>query len=519
METLTLLLQGFSGALTVENLMWVTMGAVMGTLVGALPGLGPTAGIAILLPFAFTMNPTSSLIMLGGIYYGAMYGGTITAVLLNLPGESDSIWTALEGHQLAKRGRGGATLVIAAVCSFFAGTVSLILLVVLAPILAEWALRFGPAEQFGMLLLGLALVSGLNATVPAKGYLMLAFGLSIGFVGMDLVTGMPRFTFGVDRLIDGIDFLPVTVGMFGLADVLANIERQMRVSANSRVRMKELLPNREEWRLSCWPSIRGTLIGFFLGTIPGTGTTVGSTTSYVVERKLSKRPEMFGKGAIEGVAGPESANNAVTSGTMVPILALGVPGSPATAVLFGAMLMQGLRPGPLLFENSPDVIWAFLASMYVGNVILLILNTFFIPVLTTLTLKAVKVLNASIIVFCIVGVFAFRNSMFDVGTMIAFGVVGYILNKLEYPTIPLVLGIVMGDLAEQTLRQSLIISDGSPLIFFHSPISAVLVVLASLAVIVPIVRSLMSRRVGDQPTDTLDNGARNYSPAAKQVDQ
>ena len=493
METLNLLMQGFSVALMPENIMWVVFGTVMGTLVGALPGLGPTAGMSVLLPFAFAMNPTSALIMLGGIYYGAMYGGTITAVLLNIPGESDAVWTALEGHQLAKRGRAGAALVVAALASFAAGTASLVLLVFLAPALARWALSFGPAEQFGMLLLGLSLVSGLSVKVAAKGYLMLAFGLAIGLVGIDIVTGSPRFTFGVDRLLDGVDFLPVTVGLFGIADVLANVEKEMRVRIDSRFSLRDLLPTREEARRSVLPAARGTVLGFLIGIIPGSGTTIGSTASYAVERRISRHPERFGNGAIEGVAGPEAANNAVTSGAMVPILSLGVPSSPAAAILFGAMLMQGLRPGPLLFRDSPGVVWGFLASMYIGNLVLLVLNTLFIPIFTTLTIKAVSILNALVVALCIVGVFAFRNSLFDVGIMLLFGVIGYVLNKLEYPLVPLVLGIVLGDAAELALRQSLIISGGSPSIFFSTPIAAVLTSLALVAIFTPLLRSLWTK--------------------------
>lgn len=495
MDILHLLGQGFAIALTPENLVWVTFGTVMGTLVGALPGLGPTAGMSVLLPFAFAMNPTSSLIMLGGIYYGAMYGGTITAILLNIPGESDSVWTALEGHPLAKRGRGGAALVIAAIASFFAGTVSLVMLMMLAPMLASWALSFGPAEQFGILLLGLVLVSGLTVRVPAKGYLMLALGLGIAIVGLDIVSGIPRFTFGVDRLLDGIDFLPVTVGMFGIADVLANIEKDARVQIESKIGLRNLLPTRSEWRRSCAPAARGTILGFLIGIIPGSGTTMGSTVSYTVERRISRHPERFGKGAIEGIAGPEAANNAVTSGAMVPILALGIPSSPAAAVLFAAMLMQGLRPGPLLFENHADVVWGFLASMYIGNVVLVVLNTLFIPIFTHVTASAVRILNAFVIALCIVGVFAFRNSMFDVGIMLLFGVVGYVLNKLEYPTVPLVLGLVLGHAFEMALRQSLIISGGSPAIFFSTPIAATLTTLALVAVIMPFLRSIYGRWV------------------------
>jgi putative tricarboxylic transport membrane protein len=482
-------------------------GTVMGTLVGALPGLGPTAGMAVLLPFAFTLNPTSALIMLGGIYYGAMYGGTITAVLLNIPGESDAIWTALEGHKLARKGRAGAVLIVAATVSFFAGTVSLILLVSLAPMLASWALSFGPAEQFGVLLIGLAMISGLSSNAPIKGWMMLAFGLGIGMVGLDIVTGMPRFTFGSDRMLDGLDFLPVTVGLFGVADVLANVERNMRVQAQNKVGFRDMLPTRDEWRRSRMPAVRGTLLGFFMGIIPGSGTTMSSTASYAIEQKVSKRKEEFGNGAIEGIAGPESANNAATSGAMVPILALGVPGSPATAVLFGAMLMQGLRPGPLMFKNNPDVIWGFLASMYVGNVILVLLNTLFIPFFTKMTVKAVPIINAIVLALCIVGVFAFRNSLFDVGVMLTFGVIGYFLNKLNYPTMPLILGIVLGDVAELTLRQSLIISRGDPMIFFSSPISATLMTIAIMVILSPLFAMLRRRWIAKR------------SPAAASLNQ
>lgn len=510
METLSLLADGFATALTWQNLIWVVFGTVMGTLVGALPGLGPTAGMAVLLPFAFTLNPTSALIMLGGIYYGAMYGGTITSVLLNIPGESDSIWTALEGHKLAKRGRGGAVLIIAAVMSFLAGTASLILLVSLAPSLAGWALSFGPAEQFGVLLIGLSMISGLSSKQPVKGWMMLAFGVGIGMVGLDIVTGLPRFTFGSERLLDGLDFLPVTVGMFGVADVLANVERNMRVREEQKLGLRDMLPTREEWRRSRNPAVRGTLLGFFLGIIPGSGTTMAATASYAVEQRVSKRPEEFGNGAIEGVAGPESANNAATSGAMVPILALGVPGSPATAVLFGAMLMQGLRPGPLMFEQNADVIWGFLASMYVGNVILLLLNTLFIPAFTKMTVKAVPIINVVVLALCVVGVFAFRNSLFDVGVMLLFGVIGYFLNKLDYPTMPLILGIVLGDVAELTLRQSLIISRGDPMIFFSSPIAGTLMVVAIVVIVSPFVAMLRNRRI------SVSDLAGKPQPSAKQ---
>ncbi len=494
METLSFLADGFLLALTWQNLMWILLGTTMGTLIGALPGLGPTAGMAVLLPFAFTLNPASALIMLGAIYYGAMYGGTITAVLLNIPGESDAIWTALEGHQLALEGRSGAVLVIAAIASFVAGTTSLVLLVALAPTLATWALSFGPAEKFGVLMIGLAMVSSLSSDQPLKGYLMLAFGFAIGMVGLDIVTGTARLTFGSERMLDGFDFLPVTVGMFGVAEVLTNIEKSAKATAMNKVGMRDLLPSRQELSRSRLPVARGTVLGFIIGIIPGCGTTIASTAAYATEQRLSKTPEKFGHGMIEGVAGPEAANNAATSGAMVPILALGVPGSPATAVLFGAMLMQGLRPGPLLFETNPDVVWAFIASMYLGNLMLLAMNTLFIPGFTSLTVRSASYVNAIVLGLCIVGVFAFRNSLFDVGVMFTFGIIGYVLNKFDYPTMPLILALVLGDSAEQALRQSLIMSRGDAGIFFSTPLAAAMSSIAILVVAAPIVSRLLRRR-------------------------
>lgn len=499
-ESFALLFDGFANALAPEHLVWIFVGTMLGVMIGALPGLGPTAGMAVLLPVAFSMNPISSIVMLGGIYYGAMYGGTITAVLLNIPGESDAVWTALEGHKLAKRGRAGATMVIAAVASFFAGTSSLFLLAFFATVLADWALSFGPVQLFTVVLLGLALITGLNTKAPAKGYLMLALGLVIGCVGFDIFTGLPRMTFGVERLLDGIDFLPVTVGMFGLAEVFANAERRFKEGSVSAAPVNSLLPTREEWSLSWLPALRGTIVGFFIGLIPGTGTTIGSTASYALERRIARRPEAFGEGAIEGVAGPEAANNSVTSGAMVPILSLGIPTTPATAVLLGAMLMQGLRPGPMLFQTNPDVVWTFIGSMYIGNFVLLVLTTLFIPAFTWLIRRSASFISAFVIVFCVVGVYASRGSAFDLGIMFAFAVLGYILNKFQYPTVPLILGIVLGDAAELTLRQALALSGGSPTIFFSDPISATVLTVAIAVILWPLVRGVARRLIATAPS-------------------
>jgi len=486
MDTLTALLDGFSVAARPENLLFGLLGVFIGTLVGVLPGLGPVATIALLLPFAATLDPATGMIMLGGIYYGAMYGGTISAVLLNIPGESSAVMTALDGHELHTRGRGGAALSIAAIGSFVAGTVSVVLLVVLAPYLSTFGLNFGPPEYFALVLLGLVLIAGvIGGADPLKGFLMMAVGLAVATIGTDPVTATERFTMGRLELADGIGFLPVAVGLFGLAEVFDNYERSRRIpreQSRARMRLRELLPTRGEVRRSFWPMWRGTGVGFGVGMLPGSGATVGSYLAYGVEHRLSKTPERFGKGAIEGVAGAESANNAATGGSMLPMLTLGLPGSPATAVLLFALIMFGLAPGPELFSESPDVVWPFIASMYIGNLMLLVLNTLFIPVFLWLVRIGAPVMNPLVIVLCTIGVFADNFSTFDVWVMLVFGVLGYVMRKHHYSPAPLVLAVVLGPIAEQALRQSLILSEGSPAVLVtNSAITMTLMGIAAAA--------------------------------------
>lgn len=486
MDALNSLMDGFAIALEPQNLLYALIGVFIGTLVGVLPGLGPVATIALLLPFAVGLGPASAMILLGGIYYGAMYGGTISAVLLNIPGESSAVMTALDGYQMHLKGRGGAALSISAIASFVAGTVSIVLLIVLAPFLSDFGLKFGPPEYFALVFLGLALVSGIvGGSDPLKGFLMMVVGLAIATVGADPVSATSRFTFGNLELEDGIGFLPVAVGLFGLAEVFENYEKARRLRKAQRqdvqFKLRDLVLTRDELRRSFWPIWRGTGTGFMVGVLPGSGATVGSFMAYGIEQKLSKTPRRFGKGAIEGVTGAEAANNSATGGSMLPMLTLGLPGSPATAILLFALILIGLTPGPQLFESSPDVVWPFLASMYIGNLMLLILNTLFIPVFIWLVRVGAPIMNPLVILLCIVGVYSANYSIVDIWVMIAFGVIGFVMRKRGFSPAPLILAVVLGPIAERALRQSLIISDGSPsILVMNSPITMVLMGLAAL---------------------------------------
>lgn len=482
---------GFSIALSPFNLLMAFLGAVLGTLIGALPGIGPVSGVALLLPLTFGMHPTSAIIMLAAIYYGSQYGGTITSVLINTPGESASVVTCLDGYQMALRGRAGAALGIAALGSFVAGTFGTLLLMLMAPTLARWALSFGPPETFALMLLGLTTVTGLAGDHPLKGFISMVLGLMLAMVGFDIVSGDARYTFGVNEVLEGIDFLPVAIGLFGLGEVLVGAEevRDLRI-LRARYRLREVWPTAADWVRSRWAIARGTLLGFFIGILPGAGSTIASFLSYTVERKVSRHREEFGRGAIEGVAGPESANNAASAGSLVPLLTLGIPGSGTTAVLLGGLMMWGLRPGPLLFEKNPDFVWGLIASMYIGNVMLVLLNIFAIPAFVWALRIPYRVLTPLIVVFCVTGAYAANNRVFDVGLMLAFGALGYLMRRFDYSPAALTLALVLGPLAERALRQSLIISDRGLLIFFTRPIAAVLTSAALLAVLIPLGRAL-----------------------------
>ena len=492
MDFLANLTLGFSVALTPFNLLMATCGVIVGIVIGALPGVGPASGVALLLPLTFGMNPTSGIIMLAALYAGTMYGGTITAVLINTPGEAASVVTCIDGHQMALQGRAGPALGIAAIGSFIAGTFGVVLLMLVSPALAKWSLSFGPPETFALMLLGLTTVTLLTGDNAIKAYISMVFGLMLATVGFDIISGDARFAFGIPEMMDGIDFLPVAIGLFGLGEVLVGAEAAKGGTVVAgRFALRDVLPSARDWVRSRWAIARGTVLGFFVGVLPGAGPTIATFLSYAVEKRVSKHPQEFGKGAIEGVAGPESANNAAATGAMVPMLTLGIPGSATTAIMLGGLMMWGLRPGPLLFEKNPDFVWGLIASQYIANVMLLILSTAFIPLFVRALRVPYGILMPIIILFCITGAYSLKNSVWDVGQMLVFGVLGYAMKKLGYSPAALVLALVLGPLAERALRQSLIISDAGVGIFFMRPIAAVLVVAALLAVLVPVVRALL----------------------------
>ncbi|HEX7125879.1 MAG TPA: tripartite tricarboxylate transporter permease [Thermodesulfobacteriota bacterium] len=491
MELLDNLLLGFGVALTPFNVFMAVAGVFVGTLIGALPGIGPVSGVALLLPLTFGMSPTSAVIMLAGIYYGSMYGGTITSVLINTPGESTSVVTCLDGYQMALRGRAGPALGIAAVGSFIAGSFGVLMLMFMAPALANWALSFGPPETFALMFLGLTTVTGLTGEHALKGYISMVLGLMLAMMGLDIISGDARYTFGYPELLDGVEFLPVAIGLFGLGEVLVGAEQATDARIlEGRYGFRDVWPRAADWVRSRMAIVRGSLLGFFIGILPGAGATIASFLAYTLEYRCSRHPEEFGKGAIEGVAGPESANNAASAGALVPMLTLGIPGSGTTAVLLGGLIMWGLQPGPLLFVKNPDFVWGLIASMWIGNAVLLVLNVAFIPIFVRALKVPYPILMAFVIVFCITGAYALNNRVWDIGVMLVFGALGYLMKKLYYSPAALVLALVLGPLAERALRQSLILSDRGVMIFFARPISAALMTLGLAAIAVPVVRTL-----------------------------
>jgi putative tricarboxylic transport membrane protein len=491
MDTLHNLALGFGVALSPGVLLYAFVGCVVGTLVGVLPGVGPLAGISLLLPATFGLDATKAIVMLAGIYYGAMYGGSTTSILMRIPGEAASVMTCIDGYAMARRGRAGPALAIAAMGSYVAGTASVVALMLLAPPLAAFALRFGPPEYFALLLLGLLVLAYMSAGSMLKALAMAALGLLLGMVGIDQMTGYFRFVYGVVELGDGIGVVPAAVGLFGLAEILATAG-QATPPAVIKPKLRELLPSRREWRESALPIGRGTVLGFVIGIIPGSAHIISSFVSYALERKLSKHPEEFGRGAVAGVAGPESANNAATSGAFVPMLALGVPSGPIPAVMLGAMMVHGVSPGPLLIKNQPELFWGFVASMYVGNLVLLVLNLPLVGLFVNLLRVPYAVLYPSILVFCGLGVYAVNGSVVDVWIMLVMGVLGYVLRKLSFETAPIVLGIVLAPMIELSLRQSLAMSDGDYTVFLTRPITTTLLAIGALLVILSL-RPLITR--------------------------
>lgn len=470
-------MNGFAVALQPENLLFAFIGCLVGTLVGVLPGIGPSGATAILIPVTFILPPTPAIIMLSAIYYGTQYGGTITSVLVNVPGEVGSIMTCIDGHEMAKQGRAGAALAVAAIGSFFAGGVATLGMVLLALPLANVALQFGPPEFFGLMVMGLCMVTGLAGKSLMRALLAALVGLMVSMVGMDPALGSPRLTFGQLELMKGFGIVPVVMGMFGIGELMLSVEEEMGEVLNAK--MTSLLLSWEDVKASTWPIIRGTIIGFFGGLVPGVGVLPTTIGSYVIEKKMAKDPSRFGHGAIEGVAGPEAANNAAAGGAMIPLFTLGIPCTATMAVLTGAFMMNGLAPGPLLFTEHADFVWGVIASMYIGNVMLVVLNLPLIPLWVAVLRIPYSILFAVILGFCVVGAYSLDGSAFDVGVMAAFGVVGWLCKKLDFPTAPLALTLVLGPMMEQGLRRALQMSDGDYSIFFTRPISAVLLTAAA----------------------------------------
>jgi putative tricarboxylic transport membrane protein len=496
MEIASGLLQGFAVALTPMNLMWCFIGCFLGTVVGVLPGLGPAATIAMLLPLTFQMNPTSGLIMLCGIYYGAKYGGSTTAILLNVPGESASVVTCLDGYQMARNGRAGAALGIAAIASFIAGTIGVILLMLISPPLAKFALSFSSPEYFALMSLGLAMVVLLAGESLTKALLAMLVGLWIASMGTDLFTAVSRFTFNQSDLLDGIDFVVVAIGLFAIGEVLANMEKRDAAQVLPVPKgLRNLLPTLQELKACRFAFVNGAVVGFVVGILPGAGSTIASFLSYGLEKAVSKHPEKFGTGVPEGVAAPEGANNADTGGALVPMLTLGIPGSSTTAILLAALILWGLRPGPLLIQDNPELFWGLVASMYIGNVMLLILNIPLIPLFAQILRLPAALLFPIIFGISIVGVYSVSSSLFDVWMVSAFGLLGYVMRKLDYPAAPLILGVVLGDSMERALRQSLMMSQGDLAILVSRPISAVMLVFTALILLVPLFKSANALRV------------------------
>jgi putative tricarboxylic transport membrane protein len=472
---------GFSVALQPAVLWYAFLGCLVGTLVGVLPGIGPLAGISILLPITFGLDATKAIVMLAGIYYGSQYGGSTTSILLRIPGEASSVMTCIDGNAMARKGRAGAALCIAAVGSWIAGTFGVIVLTFIAPPLATLALRFGPPEYTALLTLGLIFLAYMSTSSLTRTLLMACLGLLLGMIGIDPLSGHFRyntyFGFDIAELGDGIGIVPVAVGLFGLGEILSTPSHQVTGEV-IRPKLRELWPNREEWRQSAMPIARGTVMGFLIGIIPGSAHIISSFLSYAVEKKISKHPEEFGHGAVAGVAGPESANNAASTGAFVPMLALGIPTGPVTAVLMAALMVHGVPPGPTLVNDHPQVFWGFIASMYVGNVMLLALNLPLVGLFVHLLRIPYGYLYPLIIMFCIIGVYEVSHSIVDVWIMLIMGVVGYALKKFQFDPAPLVLGLVIAPIFEMSLRQSLIMSDGNWRIFYDRSISFWLLVAA-----------------------------------------
>lgn len=492
-ESLQHLATGFTIAGTIHNLLYCLVGAIVGTLIGVLPGIGPIAGIALLIPATFGLNPTSAIIMLAGIYYGAMYGGSTTSILLNVPGETASVITCIDGYQMAQKGRAGPALAICAIGSFIAGTMGLFGLVFLAPPLAQAALAFGPPEYFSLMIFGFIVLSNVTGTSLLKALMMATVGLIIGTMGIDPVSGDARFTFGSTYLLGGVEFVAVAIGLFGIGEVLTNVHQPQELLDQKVIvpRLRDLYPSIKDLKKSIASILRGAGIGFGIGLVPGPAPVIATYSSYMVERKISKHPEEFGKGAIEGVAGPESANNSACQSAFIPLFVLGIPFAPPTAILLGALLIHGVSPGPLLINQHPELFWGVIASMYIGNFILLILNLPFVPLFANILRIPKRILLPLIILFCITGMYTVNNSIPDVLMMLLFGALGFLMRKWAYEGAPLLLALVLGPRLEVAFRQSLMISHGDFGIFLNRPISMVFLLATGLFLAIPLIRTVL----------------------------
>ena len=487
------ILYGFQVTFQPINFLFCGVGVLVGTLVGVLPGIGPAGAMALLLPATFKFSPTSTIILLAGIYYGVQYGGSTTSILVNIPGEASSVMTCIDGHQMARQGRAGPALGIAAWGSFIAGTIANIGLMLVAIPLAHAALRLGPPEYFALMCTGLIIVTYLAQGSVLKAIMMGLVGIILGSIGLDLISGFPRFTFGINELTDGVGIVPLVMGLFGISEILENLEGSLKREV-FKTRIKNLWPSFKDWMESKWAILRGSLIGFVLGILPGGGAVIATFVSYAVEKKVSKHPEKFGKGAIEGVAGPESANNAAAGSSLIPLLSLGIPPNPIMAIFFSALIIHGIQPGPLLIRQHPDLFWGLVASLYLGNGLLLILNLPLIGIWVKVLEIPYKILFPLILLFCLIGVYSMNNLSFDLYVMLFFGVVGWIMRKFGYEGAPLILAYVLGPMLENALRQSLLISQGSFLIFVTRPISAAALGFAFLLLLTTLLPNFKKRR-------------------------
>lgn len=487
------ILYGFQVTFQPINFLFCGVGVLVGTLVGVLPGIGPAGAMALLLPATFKFSPTSTIILLAGIYYGVQYGGSTTSILVNIPGEASSVMTCIDGHQMARQGRAGPALGIAAWGSFIAGTIANIGLMLVAIPLAHAALRLGPPEYFALMCTGLIIVTYLAQGSVLKAIMMGLVGIILGSIGLDLISGFPRFTFGINELTDGVGIVPLVMGLFGVSEILENLEGSLKREV-FKTRIKNLWPSFKDWMESKWAIVRGSLIGFVLGILPGGGAVIATFVSYAVEKKVSKHPEKFGKGAIAGVAGPESANNAAAGSSLIPLLSLGIPPNPIMAIFFSALIIHGIQPGPLLIRQHPDLFWGLVASLYLGNAFLLILNLPLIGLWVKVLEIPYKILFPLILLFCLIGVYSMNNLSFDLYVMLFFGVVGWIMRKFGYEGAPLILAYVLGPMLENALRQSLLISQGSFLIFVTRPISAAALGFAFLLLLTTLLPNFKKRR-------------------------